>query len=436
VKAHLLVVVLAAVLASCADASGDPLEAADLPADEQPLPEPPPFREGALAPEVEDYLDELLSEVSFLGRGDIPALGRSGDVRVAWPLVDLLRFHEGGPADDKLRPALAELTGVHVDEDEIAWVAYSDLLLHWDVPAPPGYFDLKRRIHVSFEPGWAPFFVADSDLDWREVTWGGVRRDGIAALVDPPAVSADDADWMRDDEIVFGLAVGGEVRAYPRRILAVNELVNDTLGDRRVALSYCTLCGSPIPHDVTEVADVGELELRTSGLLRRSNKLMFDTQTESLFDQIRGLAVSGPLRGVELEPLSLVVTTWEEWREANPGTTVLEIPETRGPLDGPYEAEPGRRGDPIFPVGDTDDRLPAMELVYAVVTPQGAAVAFPLDAAQEHLQTSAIVFGGVALESDSGGIVARPADGGPELPGHVAYWFAWSQVRPDTALWE
>jgi len=88
------------------------------------------------------------------------------------------------------------------------------------------------------------------------VSWGGVLIDArandapviscrcIPAAVNPEVTGADEADWLKDDDIVFGIGVNGEYRAYPRRIMEVRETVNDTLGDRDLGNPYCTLCGS------------------------------------------------------------------------------------------------------------------------------------------------------------------------------------------------
>lgn len=435
--------VLVALAAGCS--TDDPPVGRDVqtPAVASDLPDRPDVPDGPLADDVEEELDALLSELTFLSQGDTTLLGDSGDVRIAWVLVDLLRFHQT-PEHRPLETALAKLTGVEIDGG-VAWVAYSDLLLAWDIPAPPGYFARKREIYLATEPGWDPFFDPDGEIDWREVTWGGVSRDGIDALVDPVAIPAADADWLPDDDVVFGAVIDGEARAYPRRILEVHEMANDTLGDWKVALSYCTLCGSPILYAVDDVEEVDEpLELRTSGLLRRANKLMYDVQTESLFDQFRGRALTGPLgdAGIALTPLPLVVTTWVEWRNEHPGTSVIDIPEKRG-RDRGFELYTGdlferRDADgPIFPVGERDDRLPEQTRVLGVETPRGVAVAFPVSEALDALEAGQRVeTAGVRLQFEDGGLVARPAEGGPVLVAHEAFWFAWSQFRSDTHLWE
>ena len=405
-----------------------------------------PDASAPLAEEVEAQFERMLEDSADVDHLDVDALVAADDVRAAWPLVDLLRFVGGDPATaEDLDAAVAELTGYKPGDDEVAWVAYTDLLLAAEVPAPPGYLDVKEAIYLERDPTWAPFFDPDADLDWREVAWGGVGRDEIAALVDARVVAAEEAEHLDADDVVFGMRIGDEARAYPRRFLEVHEMANDTLGGRRVAFSYCTLCGAPIPYAVDDVEGVDEpLELRTSGLLQRANKLMYDVQTESLFDQFTGVAVSGPLRDaeVELERLQVTVTRWEDWREQQPETTVLAVPGRRGAereiLNYPGTLRERRDADgPIFPVGERDKREGEAVVVLGVETPRGASVAFPVEDATEALEAGEVVRdAGVQLMLEDGGLVARGVDGGPELPAHEAFWFAWSQFRPDTDLWE
>jgi hypothetical protein len=396
-----------------------------------PLPPRPPVATGALAPDVAANLDALFSEPAFLSNGSVPAAGSASDVRVAWPLVDLLRFRQDRRNIRDLEDALARLTAEEHDGDQPSWVAYSDLLLRWDVPAPPGYLDYKRAAYLAVDPDWAPFFDDDADLDWRDVSWGGVFRDQIRALTDPQVTRADEAGWLRPDDVVFAVAVDGEARAYPKRILDVHELVNDTLAGQRIALPYCTLCGAAIAYRT----NIGT-ELRTSGLLQRSNKLAYDVETQSLLDQFAGEFVTGPRRGERLERLAVTTTTWSQWRAAHPTTTVLARPADVDRYDGDFLGDRDDAG-PIFPVGERDARLPAQQPVLGVVSPRGVAVAFPVAEARAALRRGdTVAAGGVALRLDAGGLAARPSDGGPDLPAHEAYWFAWSQFHPGTLLWQ
>ena len=137
----------------------------------------------------------------------------------------------------------------------------------------------------------------------------------------PPA----EATWLRDGHVVFGIIVNGESRAYPKRILAWHEMAIDRLGGVDLTIVYCTLCGTVIPYE-SRVAG-RRFTFGTSGLLYRSNKLMFDEETRSLWSSLEGVPVVGALvdSGLQLPFHAVVTTTWGEWRQEHPATTVLSL---------------------------------------------------------------------------------------------------------------
>jgi hypothetical protein len=183
---------------------------------------------------------------------------------------------------------------------------------------------------------------------------------------------------------------------------------------------------------------VAQPVLRTSGLLSRSNKVMYDLRTRSVFDTFTGRALSGPLKraGVVLDQVTVVTSTWGAWREAHPGTRIVA---RDGGIGRAYEDDPlGGRDDagPIFPVGDVDPRLPVQAQVVGVIAPGRGPVAFPAAEARDALAAGRTVAArGVELVADGGGMRAR-TNAGRELPTHQAFWFAWSQFHPRTTLWE
>ena len=128
-----------------------------------------------------------------------------------------------------------------------------------------------------------------------EIDWGGVVVNGIPPLEYPETLAAAEADYLDDDHIVFGIAVNGETRAYPKRILAWHEMALDRLGGLELTIVYCTLCGTVIPYE--SVVDGQHIKIGTSGFLYRSNKLMFDHETRSLWNTFEGVPVVGPLVG-------------------------------------------------------------------------------------------------------------------------------------------
>lgn len=116
----------------------------------------------------------------------------------------------------------------------------------------------------------------------EEIAWGGVNKDGIPSLDNPALINAEDAEYLKEDDLVFGVSINGDTRAYPLRIMDWHEMFNDVIGGVPVALAYCTLCGSGILYE-TDMGDGKEpIIFGSSGFLYRSNKLMYDKQTHSL----------------------------------------------------------------------------------------------------------------------------------------------------------
>lgn len=452
-----LVATTALLLAACG--TGDaaaPLPTPSTPAtttsaaipDPDPRPPPPDVPTGRLDGGVAAAVERLVAVSPYTVEPDVvEAIGASGDPRLAWVLADVMRFSVIGT--EHLVDAFARLTGVVV-EGPVPWVAATDLLLSWDLAAPPGYGDLKRRLLAAVDPRWEPLLAEPNDIDERHLAWGGVLVDDrplgdpdpcetscIPALDDPAVTDAAGGSWYPDGGIVFGVVVGGEARAYPRPIMEVHELVNDNLGGRRIGLPYCTLCGSADAFFVDGIPGFEDLVLRTSGLLVRSNKVMFDLRTGSAFDTFAGRAVSGPLReaGLRLERITVVTTTWGEWKAAFPLTTIVAEDGGIGRL---YAEDPLGGRDlfgPIFPVGARDPRLPAQEQVLGVILEDGTPVAFPAAAARAALSSgSEVALAGVVVRLSGGGLVAE--SGGAPLASKQAHWFAWSQFHPATLLWE
>lgn len=396
---------------------------------------PYPSADAALPSSDIASLDAVFADTILLARGDFEAFSHDSDPRVAWPLVDLLRFHQGSSREAEVQAAIARVADL---PDGLNWVEASNALLLADLPAFPGYLDYKAAQYLTREPEWQPFFDEAVDLDYRLVSWGGVPRDGISPLDDPATVAAD-RGWIPEDEEVFGMVLGGEARAYPRRVLEVHELVNDTLGGRRLGIPYCTLCGAAQAYFTDDVPDgVEPPVLRTSGLLSRSNKVMYDLVTGSVFDTFTGEALSGPLQdaGVVLDQATVVTTTWAEWKAEHPRTTIIA---QDGGIGRAYPSDPlgGRDDDgPIFPIGDVDGRLEVQDQVFGVVLDDGTPIAFPVRQARAALAAGdEVALDGVRLVLDGGGVRAVDASG-EEVEGHQAFWFAWSQFMPDTGLWE
>lgn len=161
----------------------------------------------------------------------------------------------------------------------------------WNQPAvqAAGYADFKADLYALIDPHFETYFKGRQEtarIRLDEVRWGGVVQDGIPPLRGPCMIAAVEATYMADDNVVFGIEINGDARAYPKRILAWHEMFVDTIGGVEIAGVYCTLCGTVISYK-TRFEGINHT-LGTSGFLYRSNKLMYDAATQSLWNTIMG----------------------------------------------------------------------------------------------------------------------------------------------------
>jgi len=413
--------------------------------------EPPAVPSGPLSEDLSRAVKSAFVDGVQTGWGrdqqlSLQMITESGDPRLAWPISDLMRFVRSAEFSAELGSAVSDLLGISFDDGNY-WGVTTDHLMAWRIPAPPNYLSTKRAIFTSMVPGWEKIFVP-GDIDWRHVSWGGVLIDDreydttdktcncIPAADNPGVSSAPEAKWLKDDDIVFGIEINGEARAYPRRIMEVREMVNDTLGGRHLGIPYCTLCGAAQAYFTDDVPEgVERPVLRTSGLLIRSNKVMYDIVSHSVFDTFRGNAVTGPLaeKKVRLKQASVVTTNWASWKKDHPNTTVLKEALALG-RDFDFRNNRDANG-PIFPVGDVDPRLPVHEDIIGVVTESGQPIAFQRRIAYLALRDGeSIEHENLKLVLDGSGIKAVDQQGN-DAGSHEAFWFAWSQFYPETLLW-
>jgi Protein of unknown function (DUF3179) len=137
------------------------------------------------------------------------------------------------------------------------------------------------------------------------------------------------AAWnaLAPDELVLGVSVGKEARAYPLNVLddyIEQKAVNDTLGGQPILVTFCDLCHSGIVYSRTVSGHV--LTLAADGRLWRKNMILYDRETDSRWSQFTGRAQTGPLTGTALVMLPSVVTDWQSWLREHPDGTVAFLP--------------------------------------------------------------------------------------------------------------
>jgi hypothetical protein len=193
---------------------------------------------------------------------------------------------------------------------------------------------------------------------------------------------AEDVVWMGDDFMVIGyLAQNGQAYAYPFHILNRHEIVNDTIADNPILVSYCPLCRSAIIY--SRMVDEDELIFGNTSALYESDMVMYDTASNSYWFQAEGVAILGERVNQTLDILPSVITTWEHWRTTHPDTLVLARPTSGQYHIDPFEAYTDylNNGQNFFPISATilaDRRLnPGVHVL--TVTVSGESVAFPLE---------------------------------------------------------
>ncbi len=399
---------------------------------------------------------------------------RDGEVAMVPVLTELSRFWIPFELQETVNWGLWALAGEDLGGD---WGAAVEWLgRHPETPTPPGFAGWKAELYATrVDPAFSRFLGDDVPATIRVelVQWGGVAVDGIPALVNPAFVAGTDARYLVPDELVFGVEIGGDARAYPLRILDWHEMANDVVGGVPVALAYCTLCGAGVLYDARAGDEV--LEFGSSGLLYESNKLMYDRATDTLWNQLTGEPVMGARvgSGVELRRLPVVVSDWASWLEDHPGTLVLDIDTgydrdySPGSAYGDYFASPST----LFPVFRRSQALPEKSFVFALLvdgTPKAYALrdlqeqpvvndeiaGVPLAVVTEPASRTVRAYergersfeagpepGALIDESGSSWRVTEESLVGPDgvslgrLPGHLAYWFGWFSFYPQTLLY-
>lgn len=531
------------------------------------------------------------------------AIAESGDELYIAPLIDMAYFARSEELTPTILSTLATITG-----EEMGWQGYFEWAGENDITLPPDYDEFKGQMLATFvDPEFTRFFQPGigetATINLVEPVWGGVVVDGIPSLVNAKQISPDDAvtegfqfeDFCRDndcsypaqDELVFGVSIDGDNRAYPLRLLNWHEMFNDVIGHtpmfdapngeqvcnfraptpffakgistdgewvfvggdsadcprdgwvqldqlewvdkdgdweaikaelpdveagedtlvrgfeghvtgKPVMLAYCTLCGAGVLYDVTipdlsytdvdgNLVEMGDtvLEFGSSGLLMRSNKLMYDRNTDTVWNAITGEPAFGPLAtsGVVLDVLPVVVTDWSSWVEQHPDTSVLSLNTgfRRNYTNGAAYSDYFNSTDLMFPSWQQDTDIAENKDMIFALRLQGEAKAYPLETIiPERIindtvgNTDVVIVadatpdrdffepGGAAVRAfDSNGYIfeagdnattlvsddgrtwelteeALIADDGETLDrvgGHLAFWFGWFGFYPDTLVY-
>ncbi len=195
-----------------------------------------------------------------------------------------------------------------------------------------------------------------------EIKDGGPPPDGIPSIDNPKFVQASQAQFVSDNDLVIGLRLNGQTKAYPLFILVWHEIVNDKLGDTPVGITYCPLCFTTQVFERT--LNGTEVQFGTSGKLYNSNLVMYDRLSGSYWSQALGQSIKGPFAGSELKKIPFDVMRWSDWKSLYPDTLVLT---TDTGFQRAYGSDPYgsyyTSYDIIFPVAHIDNRMHPKERI-------------------------------------------------------------------------
>jgi len=188
----------------------------------------------------------------------------------------------------------------------------------------------------SLTAAWPNTNFEIATVDFAEIRSGGVPRDGIPAIDDPAYLPVSQETRLAEMEPVVTLVLEGErPRAFPIRYLTWHEIVNDTIGEVPVAVTFCPLCNSALAFDRRVAGDL--LTFGVSGNLRHSDMIMFDRETESWWQQTTAEGIVGQYAGVRLDALPVWMESWSSFRAAYPEGLVMDQPDARRPYGrNPY----------------------------------------------------------------------------------------------------
>ncbi|MEM9061438.1 MAG: DUF3179 domain-containing protein [Pseudomonadota bacterium] len=303
---------------------------------------------------------------------------------------------------------------------------------------------LAAEVPDHWKRAWPKTDFSKISVDPSEVFSGGPPKDGIPAITGPTMIPVASETELDPREPVMSVeAEGMPARAYPIRYLMWHEIVNDRIRDVPIAVTFCPLCNSGLVFDLRIPSIEGhiEVELGVSGLLRHSDMIMYDRQTESWWQQFTGEAIAGFMTGAKLVPLPALLESWDAFRTANPNGVVMAEPEEHSRRYGsnPYSGydsgvpflyrgeNPPHGINPLVRVVRVGDRAwPLPRLIESpVIEEAGVRISW------QEGQASALDTGEIAKGREVGNIRVTDAASGELVVHEIVFAFAFHAFTPD-----
>ncbi len=252
----------------------------------------------------------------------IKELGRLHDAKAIPVLIDLLSI--GDSLSDEIVQSLKAISKKDFGENWLDWTEWARSL---DIGPLAEYEIFKKDLLAKMDPAFAAFSLEEKAKDFtlQDLFWSGEPKDAAPSINSPIMVEKRKATFLKDEDIIYGIAEGDKAHAYPEKILNWHLIVNGAIGLKSFTLVTC-------PYSKTVNAYETERESRVitfgfSGLVYQNTFAMYDHQKGNLWNAARGQALTGEsgVSGRVLAPLNVTKMTWKAWKSRHPETLVLDI---------------------------------------------------------------------------------------------------------------
>ena len=287
-------------------------------------------------------------------------------------------------------------------------------------------------------------FVTDGvrhSVPLEEILSGGPPKDGIPPIDNPKFVSLEEANaFLKDEEPGIAFSQGNTHRFYPYQILVWHEIVNDTIEGKRVLVTYCPLCLTGFVLD--PVVQGERVEFGTSGKLWKSNLVMYDRKTDSLWSQVLAEAIVGEMTGTKLTILPSDQMRYGNWKKKFSQGEVLsqDTGTFRRYGQNPYGDYFSATGLALSLANPTDTRLPNDAFVFGIVVNE-MAKAYSTEAVKAQGIVEDVFEGTTFIlrhdpELDVIRMFRLKDDKEERVNPISGFWFSWAIAHPDTELYK
>ena len=175
-----------------------------------------------------------------------------------------------------------------------------------------------------------------------------------------------------------------------------HEIVNDEVDGNPISVTFCPLCNASIVFHRKVNNTV--LDFGTTGLLRKSDLIMYDRQTQSWWQQFTGKGIVGDYTDVSLSRIPSSIISFASFAASHPNGLVLnrETGISRSYGQNPYPGYDDINNSPFLLNDPTDPRLPPMERIIGINV-QGTHKIYPfslfkeLELIQDHIGDTSFI---------------------------------------------